>query len=115
MMATVSDLRSVALFLLLLVVVTVIARLLRAASHPGSGPPRFSAALGLVALGGMWMLANQSVEGAVLLTLAEDRGVTVADLPAVALFLAAAAVAAWPRPRAGGTLARSQHGRREDA
>ena len=88
-----------ALSLLLLVLVAVIARLLRAASGPQARPPRITAAVGLAALGGVWMLANQSVEGNVLVTVGVDHGLTVADLPAVALFVAAVAVVVWPRHR----------------
>lgn len=92
-----SDLRSVLLLLLLLAAVATIARLLHAAPRPRTRALRMVAAVGLTALAGVWMLANESVEGAVLISLAEHRGVTVADLPAVALFGFAVALAAWPR------------------
>jgi hypothetical protein len=91
-----SDRRTLALVVLLVVLLIVIARLLRAASNPQVAPPRLTAAVGVAAIGGVWMLVNEPVEGPILFVVARGHGVTAADLPSVALFLIALGIA-WPR------------------
>jgi hypothetical protein len=46
------------------------------------------------------MLVNGPVEGAVLLSVTRNHGLTVADLPSVALFVASAVIARPRRRRA---------------
>jgi hypothetical protein len=93
----VSDLRTGALFLLLLGLLGVIARLLYATTHREMKPPRLTAAFGIAAVGGLWVLANESVEGSTLVSLGRGRGITEADLPALILLVVAVVVAVWPR------------------
>ena len=49
-------------------------------------------AVGLVALAGLWLLFNESFEGATLVVVTPDHGLTVADLPALAVGFAAVVV-----------------------
>ena len=92
-----SDTRTLALVVMLAVLVVVVVRLFRAATRPTSAtPPRLTAAIGLAAIGIVWMLGNSEVEGPILFTVSSSHGVTVADLPSFALFVAAVVIA-WPR------------------
>jgi hypothetical protein len=51
--------------------------------------PRQLVAVGLVALAGLWLLFNEPFEGATLVVVTPDHGLTVGDLPALAVgFLA---------------------------
>ncbi len=92
-----SDLRTVVLLLLLLGLLAVIARLLYATTHREVKPPRLTAACGIAALGALWLLANESVEGSTLVALGRGRGITEADLLALVLLAVAVLVAVWPR------------------
>lgn len=52
----------------------------------------------LVVLAVTWILVNQPVEGPILLVVTPTHGLTVADLPSLAAFAVAVALA-WPRSR----------------
>lgn len=52
----------------------------------------------LVVVAVLWLLLNQQVEGSVLLVVAPGMGLTVADLPSIAVVLLAAALV-WPLRR----------------
>ena len=87
-----SDPRILAVAALLLVLLAVVARLLYVASHPGPRPPLRTAAAGVAAVGAVWVLANTEIEGDTLVTLTRRHGLTESDLPAIVLFVVAAAM-----------------------
>jgi hypothetical protein len=60
-------------------------------------PPRLTAAFGIAAIGGLWVLTNESVEGSTLVELEQGRGITEADLLGLVLLAVAVLVAVWPR------------------
>jgi hypothetical protein len=49
-------------------------------------------AVGLAGAAVIWILVNRPVEGPVLLTLTHSHGITVADLPSLALIIVAAVI-----------------------
>lgn len=95
--------RLVALVLVLVVLLVVVALLLRAAPPADAGRLRGAAAVVVAAVGAIWMLVNGPVEGYVLLSVTRTHGLTVADLPSVALFVASAVIARPRRRRAVAT------------
>ena len=81
--------------LLLVLVVIVMAPLFR---RPGGS--RVVAALGVFALGCVWLMVNSPVEGETLFVLARERGITEADIPSGVAFLLALLILVIPRRRA---------------
>ena len=51
-----------------------------------SGGSRVAAAIGVAALGGIWLMVNSLVEGDILVTLAPERGITEGDIPSLIAF-----------------------------
>ena len=91
-----SPLRAVATACLLLVLLVIVLFPLTRTRSRGA---RVGAALGVLALGGIWFLANEPVEGEVLVDVTRSHGLTTGDLPSLAAVVLAVAILAWPRRR----------------